>query len=375
MISFTVDKEAFTRAVTRAGQGVPQRPVRPVYAGMHILAGVGPIGEGVQLTGSDGEIMFRAHCPAAVKEMGSAVVPGRMLGEVCRYLTGKQISLVLDGTRMRITAGRSEFSLMAVTGENYPQWAPRPPLALGTLPAEVFARGVGKTAPACSKMEVELGAMLLSLTGGGTGLTLMCTNRSSMAVTELPFDLDTEAVIDGGGELPDRAIIPVRVMDRFARIAEGTIKIGWNGSLVTMACDGADVTAQQMWSKFWEETRWENALFEPAGFVTSADDMIRAVRMASLVAGPAQRIEVTFEDGGMTIMSGDPEGKCEEWVDSSYTGAEQHTYAFGSQMLLDGLAGCGDTPQITHRPGVVMLSGEGLRWVMRARRDITEGGV
>jgi len=374
VISFTVDKEPFTQAVTRASQGVPQRPVRPVYAGMHILAGVGPAGPGVELTGSDGEITFRAHCPAEVKEMGSVVVPGRMLGEVCRYLTGKQITLALDGARLRIRAGRSEFSLMAVTGENYPQWAPMPPLALGTLPADTFAAGVRKTAPAASKTEVELGVMLLSLGKGGTELTLMCTNRSSMAVTELPFGLDTEAVIDGGGELPGRAIIPVRVMDRFARIAEGTIRIGWNNSLVTMACDGVDVTAQQMWSKFWEETRWENALFEPGGFVTSAEDMTRAVKMASLVAGDAQRIEVTFEDGGMVIMAGDPEGKCEEWVDSSYSGLEQHRFAFGSQMLLDGLSGCGDTPQITHRPGVVMLSGEGLRWVMRARRDI-EGGT
>ena len=374
MTAFTVGKEAFTRAVTRAVQGIPQRPVRPVYAGMHILAGVGPAGPGVELTGSDGEIMFRAHCAAEVKEAGSVVVPGRMLGEVCRYLTGNEISLTLDGTRLRITAGRSEFSLMAVSGENYPQWAPRPPLALGTLHADLFAGGVRKTVPAASRTEVELGVMLLALGKGGTELTLMCTNRSSMAVTEMRFDLDTEAVIDAGGELPARAIIPVRVMDRFARIAEDTIKIGWNTSLVTLACDGVEVTAQQMSSKFWEETPWEKALMEPAGFVTAAEDMIRAVRMASLVAGDAQRIEITFEPGGMTIMSGDPEGKCEEWVDSSYTG-EPARFAFGSQMLLDGLAGCGDTPQVTHRPGMVMLSGEGLRWVMRARRDVDGTGT
>lgn len=365
MISFTVDRETFTTAVTRASQGIPQRPLQPVLAGMLVAVD----GTEVRLTGSDGEITFRASCDAVVREEGAVVVPGRMLAEVCRYLTGKQITITGDAPQVVITAGKSEFSLAAMDAEKYPVWAPTPVLTLGTVPGEAFTSAVRRTVPAASKNEDDLSAMLLTVLAGGEQLALMCTNRYCMAVTRLELGLDTENVIDAGAEMPERACVPVRVMDRFARVADGEIRIGWNTSLITLACQGVEVMSKQMWSPFWEKTKWQNAMLTPGGFTVDGPELARAVKMAALAGGFEQRVDLTVKSGGIAVTSGSPDGSCNEWVDGGYDG-EDVPFIFGAQMLLDGLAGCGDTPDIVFRPKVFMLSGEGLLWVMRPREEI-----
>lgn len=357
---FTAGSGDLAAAVARVAQGLPARPWEPVYGGILVTAG-----GGVRLTASDGDVTFTADLETAEipsrADYGSFVLPG-LIAEVSRYLAKGSVDIFSDGKTATVGTGKSSFTFPAQDGKDFPSWKipDWTESPAGEIDAEEFASAVRKVSAAASKTEVHLSCVNLVPEPGK--LNLVSTDRYRMGIVVLDYPDQNDY---GDVEI----LVPVKAIERFARSAEGSVRLSWDDSTVRMAADGFQVTARRLAGKFLP---WRKVLGKMPGewIETPREDLIRAVRMAALVAGPENRITLGFGDQ-VTVEAQGERGTCHEEIPVK-TGLDI-SFPLGAQALLDGLnAAGGETVDLAVTPGalpVLWLRGGDLKFMIQSRRD------
>ena len=116
MIHFSCDKSEFINAISVAGRTVSQKSTIPALEGIYITAGAL-----LTLTGYNLETGISVSMPANIKEMGSAIFPAKLLGDIVRKLPDDTVTITVDDDyRVKIVSGISSFSIMAYSADDYP---------------------------------------------------------------------------------------------------------------------------------------------------------------------------------------------------------------------------------------------------------------
>jgi DNA polymerase III subunit beta len=361
MLVFSADRENLANAISRASQGLAGNPPQPVYAGMLFTGGNGEI----RITASDGDMTFSAYCAAESEFGGNALIPGKMISEISRYFTGKTVSVdYRENGIAEITAGRAKFTLSAVDGVKYPAWQ-NPPAMIGTLDAEEFAGAVRKVAPAASRIHpVRRG---ICLAPDDERLCIVATDGPRMAVAELGWD----------GTARSPAIVPVPVMERFARAAadEDYVQLGWNAKMIGFGTTGLQVTSRLLsgvfpdWKKVMAASPQDWVTFDPA-------ELSRIVKMAQLAADEG-RIELSFCGQNDLHVTASQQGRTfSDYMDTDYDG-DEITILMGADILLNGLSGCKGDGKIAFtdpRSPVYLRSGS-FTYTCQPRQDMKEEAI
>lgn len=365
MISFNADRKDLADAVSRASAGIPSRPPQPVYAGMLLRNVVHDSGgDAIELVSSDSEVTFAALCPAQVHSEGSVILPGRMLSEISKYWTGDSVGIEHEGAVAKVMSSRSQFILSASDGERYPSWA-ESPQGIAVVGAEEFSAAIRRISPASGKTipNVAYGAVYLS--PAQSRLNMVCTDGSSMGVAGIDFDCLAE-------EFPGFAKAPVPVLERFARLAEGKVTLGWSENLISADFPGLRVLSRQVSGNFpdWEKV-FRNA---PEEWVTTGtEELTRLVKTAQLATSD-DCIGLTFDGNDLNVTARGQEGRASGYTETDYQ-KEAISFLFGGDRVLDALRGCGEKVQVafTEPSRAVYFRSEGLTFLVQPRRELTEG--
>jgi DNA polymerase III subunit beta len=364
MLSFTAPREEFAQAVTRAAQGLPDRPHQPVYAGL-LLEVNGPL----SVTGTDGEVVFTARAQCAGNG-GRILLPGAMLLAITKYLPGDEVRLKCepvpegDGVIAEITSGRSSYTLPATEGVIFPGWDPPPALVM--LDGAEFADAAAKVTPAASRTDPVLRAV--ALVPEGEKLNLVATDRYAMAllsprVTAFSLAHDTAP--------PPQALVPSWVAERFGKLAGDSVSLGWDDKLVMMSTSGFDVSARQIAGRY---PGWRKIMAQlpdaPWALLVTAD-VARAVKAAALVLADDGSALFRVSSGGLTIAAAGPAGGCTEHADAEFEGGE-FTFRAQPKYLLAGLSGCGPSAEIAMNQGHVYLRSGEFTWMVQPVREMGE---
>lgn len=372
MITFTADRHVLTAAISRAAQGAPPRPARPVYAGM--LFDTRPVAKHVVLTTSDSQVTFRVTMPAVTPVYGgSFILPVKMLQEISRYWTGSEVTVSYEPDpkpgeqkTATITAGRSTFTVAAVDGDEFPQNDMDTPDLFLTIDGTDFADVLKRVVPAASDADPVLATVNVTLRDK---LWIVATDRYRMAIMNPDYEV-------GGmfatAKVEDNVLVAANVMEKFARTIPkegGSVRLGWNDKLVSIQCEGMEVTAPTIGGKYlkWESIASVGQNLPTAATVDTAE-LSRGVRMASVAAGSEGAVELTFREGEVTVAAtGDDGENASDTILADYSGDEV-SFKLGHQMILDGLAGCGEMADFAWQRAVFVRS-EGFGYMMQPRRD------
>lgn len=337
MISFTADRVELGAAIARAAQGLPSRPVQPVYAGLLFTVDAGI----VHITASDGDVTFMSSSPAiADDDPGSFVLPGKVITDIFKYIAGRDVTVSFTGSDVLIEAGRSMYRFPAVDGEKYPTWLQGVETKyLGSVDGAEFADLVRFTVPAASRSDSRPTLRTVALSLADDKLTLVATDSYRMAMVSPQF-----RPVLREDDPPGQVLVPSWVMDRFARMCdEDEVVIGWDGALVFMDTHGLKVVARQIAGKYLD---WRRVIAKKKQADLQAEgnvlELIRAVKAAALVAGEAAGIRLEFSQDGHIHVRAKGSGSCDEMIGTDYCG-ETVSFIIGPQMLLDGLAGCDES--------------------------------
>ena len=115
-VKIRVERDVLAEAVAWAARSLPARPPAPVLAGLLLKAEEGQL----SLSSFDYEVSARVSVEAEVEEVGTVLVSGRLLADICRALPNRPVEISTDGVRATVVCGSSRFTLHTLPVEEYP---------------------------------------------------------------------------------------------------------------------------------------------------------------------------------------------------------------------------------------------------------------
>lgn len=334
-VKFRVERDALAESVAWAARTLPSRPSLPILAGLLLEADA----SGLVVSSFDYETSSRVEISADVSEAGRALVSGRLLADISRALPAQPVQVIIDGTRVSLTCGKSAFTLPTFPVEDYPS-LPAMPSSSGTIPGSLFAAAVAQVAVAAGRDDT-----LPTLTGirvevDGSTVTLAATDRYRLAMREFPWSPASPSI-------SVNALVPARTLAETAKSLAGadlvhmSLAEGTEG-LMGFEGDGRRTTTRLLDGEFPKYRSLLPSETLSAAMVSTAA-LVESVKRVALVAERNTPVRLTFTDGEVVLRAGSGEdAQASEAVECSMQG-DSIEIAFNPQYLLDGL-GALDAP-------------------------------
>ena len=118
-MKFTIEHSVLSNALAHVQTIVEKRTTNPLLSNVKITASE----SGLVLDATDNDMELSEQIPANVAEEGVITVPAHKMYEIVRNLPqGSEVQCVLnpENQQMKITAGRSRFTLGTLSGEEFP---------------------------------------------------------------------------------------------------------------------------------------------------------------------------------------------------------------------------------------------------------------
>lgn len=331
-VKIRVERDVLAEAVAWAARSLPARPPAPVLAGLLLKAEEGQL----SLSSFDYEVSARVSVEAEVEEVGTVLVSGRLLADICRALPNRPVEISMDGVRATVVCGSSRFTLHTLPVEEYPA-LPQMPTATGTVPGEVFASAAAQVAIAAGRDDT-----LPVLTGvrieiEGDRVTLASTDRYRFAVREFlwkPEDPEASAV----------ALVPAKtLLDTAKALTSGdSVILALSGSGAGEGLIGFEGAGRRTTTRLLEGDLPKYRSLFPTEFnsiaVIETAPFVEAVKRVALVAERNTPVRLSFEQGVLILEAGSSDdAQAVERVDAHLEG-DDVSIAFNPTFLLDGLS-------------------------------------
>jgi DNA polymerase-3 subunit beta len=344
-------------ALTTAGRAVASRgSALPVLSGVRLEVSGGEL----SLVGTDLDLTIQVTISVAGTVDGVVVAPGRLVTDIVRALEPGAVSLEADDDDLRITSGRSQFSVRTHPAADFPR-LPVSSADAVTLPVDGLVDALRQVVRAASSEDSRpiLTGVLMAAEGGG--LRLVATDSYRLAVRDLP----------GAGVLHEgqKVLVPSRALSELQRLL-GSSSVTVAASGAAQDTDGTVASSPAVALRLGDHdatfevgrVRLTTRLIEgefpnyrqlipsnyPNRLVVAREALLDAVRRVKLlVRDPTTPVRIALRPDGieLTVITQDW-GQATEDVDAKYEGAEM-TVAFNPNYLIDGVeAVTGDEIQL-----------------------------
>ncbi len=117
-MKFTCNTSVLADACNIVQRGVPQKSTIPATEGIFMQAK----NSRLNLTGYDLEVGINTSIDCSVEQEGSVVLNARLLCDILRRLPSASVTINVDSHNLcKITSGESEFSLVGIPANDYPE--------------------------------------------------------------------------------------------------------------------------------------------------------------------------------------------------------------------------------------------------------------
>jgi DNA polymerase-3 subunit beta len=330
-MQFTILKEAICDELQMLQGIVEKRNTMPILANVLIQAGDGS----VELTGTDLEVGLRTHVEAEVKEPGAVTISGKKIFEIVKSLPdGEKVTFKEDrDLMMRITAGESEFKVVCLPKDDYPQ-VPEPKFENKiSFPVEAFQDMIDRVFFAIAQEQrYYLNGALMVIKPGS--LELVSTDGHRLSYCHRP-----SPEIQPAKEF--QVIVAKKTLNELRKFSDGTIEFDQDENNLFFRIGARTLISRVIESKF---PKFEavipkdnpNHAIMPRGAFTDA------IRRVSLLSAERSRgVKLTMEKNRIRMFSSNPEmGEARDKLDVEYKGASIEV-GFNSQYILEFLTTVG----------------------------------
>ncbi|MFJ2781539.1 DNA polymerase III subunit beta [Kitasatospora sp. NPDC087315] len=355
---------ALADAVSYTAKALPSRAPVPVMLGMLLATSDG----GLRLSAADGEVYTSATVSAEIADDGTALVPGRLLNDICSRLpkaADVDLELVDKGARLVVGCGAARFTLPVLPVDEYPA-AIALPDAVATVQADVLAEAVAQVAVAAST-----DTALPALTGikvrlEGELLHLDATDRYRMAHKELTvrptgtLPAPAKRGKKKDSESETAALVPAKSLAEAAKALEGehTLTLHWSEGLLGLSIPGGRTYMTRLLDGY--EFPKMGGFFDgewPMTIAVPVSEAVAALQRVALVATRNTPVRLVVEPGGEQLRieagSGD-DAQASDRIPVHTAGADNDgtcdglVLAFNPQFLADGLKALGTSEAELH---------------------------
>lgn len=318
----TLDAKDLASAVAWAMRAVPAKSTTPVLGA-------------VPLTVADGELTiagydYTTHARAIVGADGTldtVHVLGSMLAKVAPQLNGT-VALTIDGTRLRVAAGRDKYTVPIVPATDYPHTPSLPP-AVGDSAGFLDAFGyVAQSAagPAETSRAILQGVCLVAENGV---LTLYATDRYRMSRTAIDWDGQDFSTVVPTRALTDftKAVGVGRVTLHVSDAHFGITSGGYSASTLLLD-DEYPLAAFAMIDR-----ARASALADAGGIlVAPRSELLGAVKRASIALGPNDPLALHLAEDGCSAVAVGDNGDASITIPGAYLGPDLDVYVTAAYL-------------------------------------------
>jgi DNA polymerase-3 subunit beta len=354
-------KQALVECLGIVNKAVSSRSSIQVLSGVLVDARE----EGAVLSATDMEISLKAPLAGRIEEVGSSVIPARIVTDIARSLpSGDVVMEQRPGqTEVEIQAGGSVFNLHSLPAADFPQ--------LPTLSGERFmvSRGafvetVDRVAPSASRDETRpvLTGVLVHI--AKHLVRMVATDSYRLSVKETPLESSVTATL--------QAITPARTLIELSRIAaamnEEAIAIVPAENQILFEIGGITLISRLIDGQFpnYKQLIPETFDYEVA---VDRDEMLEAVRRVGLLAQKNAPLRLHFSNNTLTVSAESQDvGKAHEAMPVQYSG-EDLAIGFNPEFLEAGVASVRESPVYLRfisplRPGLIKGSGDDFLYLV-----------
>ncbi len=321
------ERDLLVEALSTAGRATAGRGgALPVLSGIRLEVE----GDRLVVTGTDLDLTIGVTAQVAGSADGVVVAPGRLVTDIVRALEPGAVTLEADDDDLRITSGRSAFSVRTHPAGDFPR-LPVPTGETVTLAIDGLEGSLRQVVRAASNEESRpiLTGVLMAAEEGG--LRLVSTDSYRLAVRDLA----------GVGILAtdQKVLVPSRALNELGRLLGGegevTLRLGQHDA--TFSVGQVALTTRLIEGEFPNYRQLIPASY-PNQLTVGREALLDAVRRVKLLSRDATtpvRIALRADGIQLTVITNDW-GTATEDVDAKYEGAEM-TVAFNPAYLIDGV--------------------------------------
>lgn len=332
-MKFSASPADVAEAVGRALASLPARP-SPAIMGAIVIRGNSGI---VTFSAYTWDHSTTATIGADTSIPGEVAVSGKLLSLVAARLPKREVSFELDGSRLRVSSGRTEFTLPTLDIAEYPE-IPHASTFVGSVDAEQFITAVRAASRAVEKSEDGLTALgTISLSTDGDELDVTGCSRKRLRTSEISWD--------GDGELD--VLLAAADLTSVCKALDGStqivVQVSEGSRLVTLVGADVSVTLSTFDANF---PNWAD-LF-PAEISTVADvnaEFVEALGRVAALAEEQYFATIDLSADGATLRIDDTiTDQCEIEFDG-----EPISIEVNPANLLDVLGSIGDEATLALR--------------------------
>ncbi|MGD2294440.1 MAG: DNA polymerase III subunit beta [Candidatus Aminicenantes bacterium] len=326
-MKFSINKENILQELQLLQGIVEKRSTMPILGNILMKATENE----VELTGTDLEVGLRTHFPAEVEEPGSLTVSGKKLFEIVRAIAGGQKVLFKESENlmMEITSGASQFKVLCLPKEDYPQ-VPVPKFEKDiVLPLDKIKDMIDRVYFAITQEQrYYLNGALMIIKD--KNIELVSTDGHRLAYTSLALEgLNLE------GEI--RGIVSKKTLGEMRKFEDENLEFDLDENNLFFKVKNRTLVSRIIEGKF---PNYEAVIPKgnPKTLSLSREEISDAIRRVSLLSTERSKgIKFSIEKNQISLFSSNPEmGEARDKVDVEYDG-DQFEVGFNSQYLLDFL--------------------------------------
>lgn len=198
---------------------VERKQTMPILANVLISAQGSGAGR-MSFTGTDLEVELVASGDATVQQAGDVTVPGRKLLEIIRAVPDKtQVTLTLDGDKVKVNAGRSRFVLSSLPASEFPMVEEISAQQALVVPQAELKKLIEKTHFSMAQQDVRYYLNGTLLEADGKLLRAVATDGHRLAIAE--------TALAGAAKTAQQVIVPRKGILELQRILgnEGEVQL------------------------------------------------------------------------------------------------------------------------------------------------------
>ncbi len=326
-MKFSVLKENILDELQLLQGIIEKRNTMPILA--NILVEVG--GEEVQLTGTDLEVGLKTSFPAMVEGKGAVTVSGKKLFEIVKSLPDGQMITFKENEdlMMEISAGKSEFKVLCLPREDFPQLPEANFSKKITIPLAKLKEMIDRVYYAIAQEQrYYLNGALLILKKNC--MELVSTDGHRLAYTST-FIED----LDPGEEI--RVIIAKKTLGEIRKMDDEKMEFDFDENNLFFRVEKRLLISRIIESKF---PNFETVIPKdnPHVVILPREGFTQAIRRVALLATERSKgVKLTIEKNLVRLFSSNPEiGEARDNLEVDFKGGEIEI-GFNSQYLLDFL--------------------------------------
>ncbi|MBE9490109.1 MAG: DNA polymerase III subunit beta [Bacteroidetes bacterium] len=329
-MNFIINREQLLFPLQQIVSVIEKRQTMPILSNVLLVVNE----NGLVLTGTDLEIQLIAQINLDNFEIGEITVPARKFLDIVRLLPNEaEIKIELLNDKMKVTSGRSRFSLSTLPADNYPEFSESELENQFLINAGKMKKALDKTIFCMANQDVRyyLNGLLLNISNSKLKLVASDGHRLSIYEDNIGEATGFEARII----LPRKGVLELtRLLDD----EEAELNIQFSNSNIRIYVKNLIFSAKLVDAKYPDFSK----VFEQTFFnqIQIQRQLLKdaLTRVAILANEKFKGITFNVSDGLLKLNSHNPEhDEADEELIIEYKG-EPLSIAFNSQYLLDAVS-------------------------------------